>query len=203
MDLTTLTAFAVTFAVAAAIPGPNMVALVSRVLGRGQSGVFHFCLGMVIGDVVWLSISAGGLVALAHAVQPLFMAIRYLGAAYLLYLAWKLWTSPARLPGEGKIVEGEPTKLMMGGVALALGNPKIMLFYFSLLPAVVPMEHLSSLGFAELMAVMVSIYSAVLAGYVVFALRARRLLRSLRAIRIVNRASGAVMAGAAAAVATQ
>jgi threonine/homoserine/homoserine lactone efflux protein len=203
MDPSLLIAFAVTFGVAAAVPGPNMAALIARVLGKGRRGILPFCAGMILGDVIWMSVSACGLAALAQAMQPVFLAIRYLGAAYLLWLAWKLWTAPPRVAEEVPVAgEGGRFGLLAGAVALSLGNPKIMLFYVSLLPALVPLETLSSLGLAELMTVMVAVYSLVLCGYVLFALRARRLLRSARAMRVVNRGTGIVMAGAAAAVAT-
>jgi threonine/homoserine/homoserine lactone efflux protein len=203
MSASLLVVFAVTFAAAALVPGPSMVALGARVLGRGRDGVLPFCAGMILGDVIWMSVSAGGLAALAQTMQPVFLAIRYLGAAYLLWLAWKLWTTPPQPLEMQPVAGGRGVRLMAAGVALSLGNPKIMLFYLSLLPAMVPMDRLSALGFAELMSVMVTVYAAVLAGYVLFVMRARRLLRSVRAMRRVNRASGAVMAGAAAAIAAQ
>jgi len=203
MEPSTLLAFAVTFIVAAAVPGPNMAALVARVLGRGRTGVPAFCLGLVLGDVIWMTVWAAGLAALAREMHELFLVIRYLGAAYLLWLAWKLWTAPPVPPEEGTFRDASSLRLILGGIALALGNPKIMLFYFSLLPTLIPLDRMTTWGFVELLTTMIASYVFVLVAYVVFAERARRLLRGPRAVRIVNRSTGVVMAGAAAAVATQ
>lgn len=203
MDPALLVTFAATFGIAAAVPGPNMVALVARVLARGHRGVLPFCGGMILGEVVWILVSATGLAALAQVMQPVFLAIRYLGAAYLLWLAYRLWTLPARPLEAAPIAEGGGLALMGTGIALSLGNPKIMLFYLSLLPAVVPLERLTALGLVELLATMFVVYSAVLGSYVLLASRARRLLGNIRALKAVNRATGAVMAGAAVGVVTQ
>jgi len=203
MEPSALIAFSLTFIVAAAVPGPNMAALTARVLGRGREGVPAFCLGLVLGDVIWMSVWAAGFAALAREMHEVFLVVRYLGAAYLLWLAWKLWTAPAVPPEEGSFRDVSNLRLVLGGIALALGNPKIMLFYFSLLPTLIPLDRMTAWGFIELLTTMIASYAVVLVAYVVFAERARRLLRGPRAIRIVNRSTGVVMAGAAATVATQ
>jgi threonine/homoserine/homoserine lactone efflux protein len=78
-----------------------------------------------------------------------------------------------------------------------------MVFYLALLPSLVDLGRVSLFGYAELVAVTVTVLAVVLGGYILLAARARSLLRSTRAMRIVNRGTGAVMAGAAIAVATR
>jgi threonine/homoserine/homoserine lactone efflux protein len=196
--------FAGIFAGACASPGPTVVALVSRVIGRGTVGVPSFCAGLMLGDMVWLACALFGLSALASLFQPAFLAIRYLGAAYLLFLAWRMWTAPAPPPREAAADAAAPTRSrsLFGGLALALGNPKTMLFYLALLPSLVPIATMDRVtGFAELGATVLVVYSVVLTSYVVMAARARRLFQSRRAVRLMNRTTGTIMAGAAAAVA--
>ena len=135
--------------------------------------------------------------------QPVFVALKYLGAAYLLYLAWKLWTAPVAGPIDAAPPRGEGLRLFLGAIAVGSGNPKTMLFYLALLPTVIPVEHVTPLGFAELASVVVFGYSAILAAYVLMAARARRALKNTRIVRYVQRATGAVMAGAAVAVASR
>ena len=203
MDIAALLVFALVFAVACASPGPTIAALVARVLGKGMAGAPAFCCGLMIGDLVWLACAVFGLAALAELFQPLFQVIKYLGAAYLLYLAWKMWTAPAAQPVNTALAKGDTVKLFFGGLALALGNPKTMLFYLALLPTVVSLSDLSWVGFAQLLAVIALVYGVVLCSYTLLAARARGLFRSARAMRIVNRTTGTVMAGAAVAVATR
>jgi threonine/homoserine/homoserine lactone efflux protein len=144
-----------------------------------------------------------GLAVVAALFQPVFVALKYLGAAYLLYLAWKLWTAPAGAAADARPVRGEGLRLFAGAIAVGSGNPKTMLFYLALLPTVIPVGQVSPFGFAELAAVVIVVYGAILAGYVFMAARARRALRDSRVVRYVQRATGAVMAGAAAAVASR
>ncbi|WP_395673299.1 LysE family translocator [Inquilinus sp.] len=200
MDASTLLIYAVTLGVACAVPGPTTVA---RVLGRGSRGALAFCAGLMAGDLLWLSATALGLAMLAATMQPVFTVIKYAGAAYLLYLAWKLWTAPPAAPAEAQPVRGEGLRLFLTGISVCLGNPKTTLFYLALLPTIIDLQHLTWIGFGEIAATLVVVYGAVLAAYVVLALRARRMFRSPRALKVINRGTGAVMAGAAVAVAAR
>lgn len=211
MDLAGLLLFAAVFGVACASPGPTLVALVARIIGSGMAGIPSFCAGLVIGDLIWLACAVFGLAALADWFQPLFLIVKYLGAAYLLYLGWRLWTTPVRSPmgltqSNDRQTPGgndRPVLGAIGGIALTLGNPKTMLFYLALLPTVVSLSQLGWTGFLELGAIVVVIYCFVLLGYIGFATRSRALVKSARAMRIVNRTGGTIMAGAAVVVATR
>jgi threonine/homoserine/homoserine lactone efflux protein len=204
MDLTALVVFATALAVAAAAPGPGIAAVVARVLGRGVPGGIAFAAGTALGDVVWLTFAILGLAVVAQAFQGVFLAIKYAGAAYLLYLAWKLWTTPARAQDvQGTAPRESPATLFAAGLAVSMGNPKVMVFYLALLPSLIDLDRVSLLGYAELVALTLAVLAFVLGGYIVLAARARRLLQSARAMQMVNRGTGAVMAGAAIAVATR
>ena len=78
-----------------------------------------------------------------------------------------------------------------------MGNPKTMVFYLALLPTLIDLTQITALGYAELVAATLVVLAVVFAGYIVLAVRARRLFTSPRAIRALNRSTGAVMAGAA------
>jgi threonine/homoserine/homoserine lactone efflux protein len=203
MEMSTLVIYAATLAVACAVPGPTTAALVARVLGRGTDGALAFCGGLLFGDFVLLSATALGLAMLAATLQPIFIGIKYAGAAYLLYLAWKLWTAPAKGPDDAQPVRGEGVRLFLTGLSVCLGNPKTALFYLALLPTLIDLPNLTPAGFVEIAATLTIVYGTVLTLYVVLALRARRMFRSPRAMRMINRGTGAVMAGAAVAVATR
>jgi threonine/homoserine/homoserine lactone efflux protein len=159
---------------------------------------------VAVGDVVWLSFAVAGLAVLAQAFAGVFLAIKLAGAAYLLYLAWKLWTAPATVADEAAAPREESrTRLFLGGLAVTMGNPKVMVFYLALLPNLIDLAHVGLAGYAELAVVAEAVLAVVFAGYILLAWRARRLFRSPRAMRFVNRGTGAVMAGAAVAVASR
>ena len=83
------------YALAVATPGPGVAAIIARSLAHGFKGAPAFVAGFVVGDLVWFGIAATGLAALAKTAATVFVAIKWAGVAYLLYLAWKLWTAPA------------------------------------------------------------------------------------------------------------
>jgi len=197
-----ISVFCLVYALSVASPGPGVAAVVARSLARGTQGALAFIAGFLVGDLVWFTVAATGLAALAQTAYTVFAAVKYAGAAYLLYLAWRMWTAPAReLNGQNMEPSQKPSRLFLGSLALTMGNPKTMVFFFALLPTVVQLETLSlagSLGIAGAISVVLPL---VLGAYVLAAVRARRLLQSPRAVRLVNRGSATVMAGAAVAVA--
>jgi len=199
MNLTGLIVFATALAVAAASPGPTVTALVARVLVRGTT----FMLGLQIGEIVWLSAAILGLAFIAKTFSLAFLILKYAGAAYLAFLAWRMWTAPAHAPEVAAPKAEHPLRLMAAAIALSLGNPKIMVFYLALLPNLIDLQAVTLLGCAELVAVMLAVLTAVDGAYVLLASRARRLLTNSRAIRLLNRGAGTLLAGAAVAVATR
>ncbi len=204
MDLAGLLVFATALFIAAASPGPGIAAIVARVLGRGTQGAVAFSAGVAIGDVVWLTVAIVGLAAIAQAFHGVFLIIKYAGAAYLLYLGYRLWTAPvAATAVEARTTGEHPLKLFLAGLAVTMGNPKVMIFYLALLPTLIDLAGITVLGYAELVAVTLAVLGVVFGGYIGLAARARRLFTSPRAIRWINRTTGTVMAGAAAAIASR
>ena len=203
MDLTGLVVFAAALAVAAASPGPTITALVARVLVRGTSGAVAFMLGLQVGEIVWLTAAILGLAFIAKTFGLFFLVLKYAGAAYLAYLAWKMWTAPATAHDAPAPRAEHPIRLFLAAVSLTLGNPKIMVFYLALLPNLIDLGKVTVLGYTELVLITLVILTAIDGAYVLLASRARRLIASPRAMRLVNRTSGALLAGAAAAIATR
>ena len=204
MDLTGLLVFATALFIAAASPGPGIAAIVARVLGRGPQGAVAFSIGVALGDVVWLTFAILGLAAIAQAFHGIFLVIKYAGAAYLLYIAYKLWTAPVEsLDTKAETAAESPSRLLLGGLGLTLGNPKPIVFYLALLPTILDLTQVTILGYAELVAATFAVLAVVFAIYIGLAARARRLFTSPKALRILNKSTGAVMAGAAAAIAAR
>lgn len=204
MDFTSLLVFAATLLVAAASPGPGIAALVARVVGSGLGSARAFAAGLIVGDLVWLAVAVVGLAVVIQAFHGIFAAIKYAGAAYLLYLAYSLWVAPAPAQDIGPDDRGEnPARLFLAGLAVTLGNPKVVAFYLALLPTLIDLGRVGFLGYVELAAITVAILVVVFGAYAVAAARARALFRSARRMRLLNRASGALMAGAAVAVASK
>lgn len=204
MSLYGLLIFSAVYFLAVASPGPGVAAVVARSLSRGTQGAPAFIAGFVVGDLVWFTFAATGLAALAQSAYAVFVAVKYAGVAYLLYLAYKLWTAPAQAVDTDKVEQGsKPSQLFLGSLALTLANPKTMIFFLALLPTVVKLETLTLVGFLEIVVAICIVLPLVLGLYVIAAARARRLFKSPRAVRNLNRGTGVAMAGAAVAVATR
>ena len=97
MDLSSLLIFGGALLVAAGTPGPSIAALVARVISRGLGDVLPFLLAMWVGEAIWLSLAVFGLAFIAQTFHLAFVAVKWAGVAYLLLLAWKMWTAPAAI----------------------------------------------------------------------------------------------------------
>ncbi len=203
MTLASLLVFAAALFVAAGSPGPSIAALVSRVLTKGWRDVLPFLMAMWVGETVWLSFAVAGLSAIAESFQPVFVAIKWIGVAYLLFLAWKMWF--ARTDGaDGELPESRSAaKMFFAGLTVTLGNPKIMMFYVALLPSIIDLHGVTLVGWLELVAAMLIVLATVDIVWITLANKARQFLKSPRALKIANRVSAGTMAGAAAAIATR
>ena len=202
MTLSALFLFAAVYFAAVATPGPGVAALIARVLGQGLKGVAPFNAGYFVGDMIWLTFAATGLAVIAKTFAGIFVAIKFAGAAYLLVFAWRMATAPA-VVGEAPTRLTRGSRAFLGSLSLTLGNPKVMIFFLSIMPLVVDVGTLTALALFELAVVCGIVIFSTLALYAFAANRARRLLRSTRAMRFVNRAAGGLMAGVAVAVATR
>ena len=195
--------FAAAYLAVVILPGPGVTALVARVLARGTRGAPAFIAGFVAGALLWFAMAVTGLAAIASTFAEVFIVVRYAGAAYLLYLAWRFWTASAKPIATVDASPESRGRLFLAGLAINLGNPKAVVFFLALLPTVVDIETLTPLGVVELGVLVAVIVGGVFGTYALAAARARRLFTSPRAMRLVNRGSSVAMAGAAAAIATR
>ena len=201
MEPLTVAIFAGALLLNAGTPGPSIAALVSRVITNGWRDVIPFVAAMWIGEVIWLSMAIAGLTALAQNFRVGFLVLKWLGIAYLCWLAFKMWRQPVVESADHLPRRSSALSMFGAGMALTLGNPKIMVFYIALLPSLVD---LSTAGFQE-WAVLASVTLITLAAidltWTFLAHKARILLRTPRAARMANRISAVALGGAAAAVA--
>lgn len=196
--------FSAVYALAVATPGPGIAAIIARSLAHGAKGAPAFIAGFVAGDLVWFTIAATGLAALAKTAATLFIAIKWAGVVYLLYLAWKLWTAPAeRVEVRDDDGRQHGWRAFIASFMLTLANPKAILFFLALLPTVIDLASMNTVRFLEISLAIALVLPAVLGSYVFLAARARELFTTPQAVRRLNRSSGLAMAGAAVVVATR
>lgn len=133
---TTLAAFALIALGMVLTPGPNMIYLVSRSITQGRLAGVVSLAGVIVGFFVYMLAAVLGLTAVLLAVPLAYEAIQWVGAAYLLWLAWGAVKPGARsvLEPRGDLTIDSPRRLFAMGVLTNLLNPKIAVLYLALLP---------------------------------------------------------------------
>ena len=116
-------------------PGPNMIYLISRSITQGHAAGILSLGGVALGFIVYMLCAAFGITALLLAVPFAYDALRFAGAAYLLYLAWQAMKPGGRSPFQVKKLSiDSPRRLFLMGFVTNLLNPKIAMLYLALLP---------------------------------------------------------------------
>ena len=116
-------------------PGPNMIYVISRSITQGPSAGLVSLGGVALGFLFYMLCAAFGITALLFAVPYAYDALRFAGAAYLLWLAWQAVKPGGRSPFQVKEVAVDgPRKLFAMGFVTNLLNPKIAMLYLALLP---------------------------------------------------------------------
>jgi threonine/homoserine/homoserine lactone efflux protein len=199
MLLSDLWMFIVPFALAAGLPGPAQGALIAQTLAKGGRSTIPFVAGMVAGNLVWLTMAVFGLTALAVHYEWLFWALKWLGVAYLLFIAWKLWTANA--PEQS--AEDPDGQGLLSGALVTLGNPKAVIFFGAVLPHAFDMSSLTTGQITLILILGLLIDLTTQSLYLLLASRARRLVTSARTMRIINRASAGVIGTSATLIAVR
>jgi threonine/homoserine/homoserine lactone efflux protein len=194
-DMISIWLFIIPFAVAAAIPGPAQGALIGHVLSRGGRASVPFIVGMVLGNAVWLIVATLGLAALALRFEHIFIAVKWLGIAYLVFIAWKLWSADSlqAQPASSQSVR----RGVLTGSFLTLSNPKAVIFFGAVLPHAFDMTALSWSEIGLIAALGVAIDLTIQLAYLAAASKVRNAVRSPKAMKRVNRTSAGLMAGCA------
>ncbi|MFZ1681672.1 MAG: LysE family translocator [Rhizobiaceae bacterium] len=154
-DAATFAQFAVATAILALTPGPDMTLFVGRALSEGRAAGFACMAGAFTGIVVHTLLVALGLSALIVAAPSAFLALKIVGALYLVWLAVQAVTRGSAFSPDTKKRKARPlVRNWLAGVGINLLNPKIVLFFMTFLPQFVSAsdphapEKLVVLGFA-------------------------------------------------------
>jgi len=197
-------AFAAAAAVVIAIPGPTTLMVTGHAMSSGPRVAMASLLGVALGDFTAIAASVLGLGAILAASAEAFMLLKWIGAAYLVYLGIKLWRAPAVPLGtaaagpDGQSLGGRRSvrRAIAESFSVTLLNPKGLLFFAAFLPQFID-PHQPTLPQVVVLALTFEVLAASSLGvYVVMTARARRVMDSPRAIKIMNRAGGTMLIGA-------
>ena len=185
---------------AAAIPGPGMTALVARSVSGGLVTGFTMLAGLILGDLIYLSIAVFGLAVIAHNYTSIFTLINWAASLYLCVLAWQFWChQPQAININQKATKRELASAWFSGLTITLGNPKTIAFYMAILPLVISLDNVSlQMWGGMLVPLTVFVLLCIGAVFILAALRIRHLLTSEKAQRRLFRSAGFIMMLAAA-----
>lgn len=180
---------------AAAIPGPGMTALVARSVSGGAITGFTMLAGLILGDLIYLSIAVFGLAVIAHTYNSVFTLINWAASLYLCMLAWQFWChKPQAINIDQKATKRELASAWLSGLTITLGNPKTIAFYLAILPLVISLDNVSlQMWGGVLVPLTVFVLFSVGAIFILAALRIRHLLTSEKAQRLLFRSAGSIM----------
>jgi threonine/homoserine/homoserine lactone efflux protein len=202
-----LIAFLVTSAIFAFIPGPAMLYAAARTLSGGRRSGLMASLGIHLGGYVHIVAAAAGLSAIFHAVPTLYMAVKLLGAAYLIWLGIGLFRAPP--PSRDGMSIARPRsgrRAFIESITIEVLNPKTAIFFLAFLPQFVDASASLPLWSQLLLlgAVVNAMFSAAdLIAVALAGLMMARLRRSGRIQRIMQRVGGSILVALGAHLALQ
>ena len=166
--------FLLTSLVVVATPGTGVVYTLAAGLSRGARASVVAALGCTLGIVPHMAAAITGIAALLHTSAVAFGALKYLGVAYLLYLAWSTLRDKGALAVDDQAGPTSARKTITTAVLINILNPKLTIFFFAFLPQFVsPGEPHSFLHMLGLSAVFMLITFVIFAIYGVFAAAVR------------------------------
>lgn len=183
-------------------PGPGVVMTLTNSLRYGMRSTFGGILGVAFGALVVAAISATSVGVVLATSAVAFTILKFIGAAYLIYLGVRAWRAPAFRFAEQATHEASFGKRFLEGISLQLTNPKAIFFFLSVFPQFID----PSLHYAGQFSLLVLTYSALVivihCAYAFFARRAKNWLTSDKGGRAVSKAAGATFVCFGAALAT-
>jgi len=202
MSIDAFLAFAAATMILLVIPGPTILLVVSYALGQGWRAAVPLAIGVALGDFTAMTLSLFGVGALLQASATLFTVLKWIGAAYLIYLGFKLFRAGGTLD-VAPVTDAKSSLKMMGHAWIVTAlNPKSITFFVAFVPQFVNHDA----PFAPQALIMVATF-VVLAfvnafGYAFIAARARTTFANPTAIKIFNRTGGTLLMGAGVAAVT-
>lgn len=166
--------FLVTSFLIVASPGTGVVYTLAAGLTRGRRASLVAAFGCTLGIVPHLAAAILGLAALLHASAMAFAIVKYLGVAYLLYMAWMVWRERGALSLSREIGAKSALGVTLEAVLINLLNPKLSIFFFAFLPQFVAADAASPMAaMLELSGIFMAMTFIVFALYGVAAAAAR------------------------------
>ena len=188
--------FLMTALIVVVVPGTGVIYTVSTGLSRGPRAGLIAAIACTLGIVPHLLAAILGLSAILHAGALVFKVLKYAGVAYLLYLAWNMWSHAGVFEPDSKAEQSSGARIILRGILLNLLNPKLSLFFFAFLPQFIsPGSASFTVDLILLSTMFMAMTAAVFSVYGILASSIRGLIsRSPRATQWIQRSFSGLLA---------
>jgi threonine/homoserine/homoserine lactone efflux protein len=167
--------FLLTTLIVVATPGAGVLYTVAAGVSRGWQASLVAAFACTLGIVPHMIAAVTGLAAIMHASAVAFAIIKWLGVAYLLYLAWKTFRDKSVFAVEAEPGKTSPWRVIVSGILVNTLNPKLTIFFFAFLPQFVPADRAVAVPLmVYLSGVFMAVTLVVFSLYGVFAAAVRR-----------------------------
>ncbi|WP_303976807.1 LysE family translocator [Dongia mobilis] len=202
MSWETWAAFTAASALLMIIPGPTILLVISYALGQGWRAAFPMAIGVALGDFTAMTLSMLGLGALLAASATVFTILKWVGAAYMIWLGIKLWRAGGALNAKPRADGASRLKMLGHAWIVTALNPKSIIFFVAFMPQFLnpQADFLTQMLVFETTFLILAFANAI--GYALVASRARAAIRNERVVGAANKVGGSLLIGAGILTAT-
>jgi len=178
-------------------PGPGIAAMIARTLDAGPWNAAVYGSGILTGDFFWFTLAVTGLSAAAEQLGSFWLVAKIVGVSYLMWMAgrafWSAWAGARPKPVFKAGSKRGLAATYLAGIAMPLSNPKPIVFYLTLVPAILPLSQISTINFAVMILIMTILAMLTGGAYILLAHHARNWLKTPVVRRGADILTGLVM----------
>jgi len=189
--------FVITASIVIVVPGPTNIYVINQSLNHGKKASIPLSAGVIIGDVLCISLSLLGVSALLALCSTVFAVLKYCGAAYLIYLGINMLIENGKIKPQKSLDTSYSSRTIFRGVFLLTSlNPKGIIFYSAFMPQFVNPQQNIAIQFIILSSTFMLLALLNVVGYSLLADKIRDSFKSITLVKTFNVAGGLGLIGA-------
>ncbi|RXJ72206.1 threonine transporter RhtB [Veronia nyctiphanis] len=203
MTISSSIALFIAMLLSAAIPGPSVLAVVSRSMASGKVNGLLVVAGVLVADYIFIFLALSGLSAIADVLGEFASFIKFVGISYLFWLAFVTWNSNPIPTDKASNSDKQRHSSFFAGLLMTLANPKAILFYMGFFPAFINIESIGIFDMFLIILISTVSVGSILSFYAVLSAHAGNLYESSFSQRFLNKLSGGAFATCGVVLATK